>query len=149
MIVLAQLASATSRVRLGIGIYMLALRDPVLVGKTLATLDLLSGGRIDMAVGLGWTADEYSFTGNNWKTRGRRMNEMIRALRVLWEDEHPEFHGEFFDFGPWASNRSPATPNADPHRRRRSAGDEAGRDAGRRLVRAGRRRYRRSTRSGA
>ena len=57
MIVLAQLASATSRVRLGIGIYMLALRDPVLVGKTLATLDLLSGGRIDMAVGLGWTAD--------------------------------------------------------------------------------------------
>src|ERR1700757_2364333 len=67
MIVLAHLASVTSRVRLGIGIYMLALRHPVLIGKTLATLDVISGGRIDMAVGLGWTADEYSWTGNNWK----------------------------------------------------------------------------------
>jgi probable F420-dependent oxidoreductase len=100
MIVLAQLATATTRVRLGIGIYMLALRDAVMIGKTLASLDVISSGRIDMAVGLGWTADEYSYTGNNWKTRGRRMNEIIRALRVLWEDEHPEFHGEFFDFGP-------------------------------------------------
>jgi len=100
MVVLAQLATVTTGIRLGIGIYMLALRDPVLVGKTLATLDLISNGRIDMAVGLGWTADEYSSTGNDWHTRGRKMNETIRALRVLWEDEHPEFHGEFYDFGP-------------------------------------------------
>lgn len=100
MIVLAQLASVTSKVRLGIGIYMLALRDPVLVGKTLATLDVISNGRIDMAVGLGWSPDEYSWTGNDWAVRGRRMNEMISALRVLFEEEHPEFHGEFFNFGP-------------------------------------------------
>jgi probable F420-dependent oxidoreductase len=100
MIVLAHLASVTTEVRLGIGIYMLALRDPVLVGKTLATLDVISGGRIDMAVGLGWTPDEYAWTGNEWAHRGRRMNEVIRALRVLFEEEHPEFHGEFFDFGP-------------------------------------------------
>lgn len=100
MIALAHLASVTSRVRLGIGIFMLALRDPVLIGKTLASLDVISGGRIDMAVGLGWTADEYEWTGNDWKTRGRRMNEIIRALRVLFEEDHPEFHGEFYDFGP-------------------------------------------------
>ena len=107
MLVLAQLATVTTRIRLGIGIYMLALRDPVLIGKTLATLDVLSHGRLDLAVGLGWTADEYTFTGNDWHTRGRRMNETIRALRVLWEEEHPEFHGEFFDFGPMGFQPKP------------------------------------------
>jgi probable F420-dependent oxidoreductase len=100
MIVLAHLAAATTRIRLGIGIYMLTLRDAVLVGRTLASLDVLSDGRLDMATGLGWTADEYRFTGNDWATRGKRCNELIRALRVLFEEEHPEFHGEFFDFDP-------------------------------------------------
>jgi probable F420-dependent oxidoreductase len=100
MVVLAHLAAATKRVRLGVGIYMLTLRDAVLVGRTLASLDVLSGGRLDMATGLGWTEDEYRFTGNEWKTRGRRCNELIQALRVLFEEENPEFHGQFFDFGP-------------------------------------------------
>lgn len=98
MVVLSHVAAATKRVRLGIGIYMLTLRDAVLVGRTLASLDVLSGGRLDMATGLGWTEDEYRFTGNDWKTRGRRCNELIRALRVLFEEANPEFHGEFFDF---------------------------------------------------
>ena len=100
MVVLAQIAAVTKRVRLGIGIYMLALRDPILIGRTLASLDVMSNGRLDMAVGLGWTEDEYQFTGNDWKLRGRRMNEMIQCLRVLFEQETPEFHGEFFDFPP-------------------------------------------------
>lgn len=100
MVVLAHVAAATSRVRLGIGIYMLTLRDAVLVGRTLASLDVLSGGRLDMATGLGWTEAEYRFTGNDWKVRGKRCNELIRALRVLFEEKHPEFHGEFFDFDP-------------------------------------------------
>ncbi|MGE0877943.1 MAG: TIGR03619 family F420-dependent LLM class oxidoreductase [Acidimicrobiia bacterium] len=107
LVVLAHLASVTTRVRLGVGIYMLALRDPVLVGKTLATLDVISNGRIDLAVGLGWTPDEYSWTGNDWKVRGRRMNEVITALHVLFEQEHPEFHGEFFDFGPMGFKPKP------------------------------------------
>jgi probable F420-dependent oxidoreductase len=98
MIVLAHIAAATTRVRLGVGIYMLTLRDAVLVGRTLASLDVLSGGRLDMATGLGWTEDEYTFTANNWKTRGKRCNELIAALRALFEQDHPEFHGDFFDF---------------------------------------------------
>lgn len=100
MIALAHVAAATTRVRLGIGIYMLALRDAVLVGRTIASLDVLSGGRLDLATGLGWTEDEYRFTGNDWRTRGRRCNELIEALRVLFEEDAPEFHGEFFDFDP-------------------------------------------------
>jgi probable F420-dependent oxidoreductase len=94
------LATATRQVRLGAGIYMLALRHPVLVAKTVATLDFLSRGRIDLAVGLGWSPDEYQITGNRWETRGRRTNEALAALRVLFESPRPEFHGEFFDFPP-------------------------------------------------
>lgn len=100
MVVLSHVAAATKRVRLGIGIYMLTLRDAVLVARTLASLDVLSGGRLDMATGLGWTADEYRFTGNEWRTRGKRCNELIRALRVLFTEPAPEFHGDFFDFDP-------------------------------------------------
>lgn len=112
---LAHLAAVTSRVRLGIGIYMMALRDPVLLGRTIATVDVLSGGRLDLAVGLGWTEDEYRFTNNDWKTRGKRMNEIIRALRVLFEDERPEFHGEFFDFPPIGFEPKPAQSRLPIH----------------------------------
>jgi probable F420-dependent oxidoreductase len=107
MIVLAHLATLTTRVRLGIGIYMLGLRNPVLIGKTLATLDRISGGRIDLAVGLGWNADEYTWTGNDWKIRGKRLDEVMRALRVLFDEEHPEFHGDLFDFGPMGFQPKP------------------------------------------
>lgn len=100
LIALAAFATATKKVRLGVGIYMLALRDAVLAAKMLASLDVLSGGRIDLAVGLGWNEPEYAFTGNDWSKRGRKMDETIRAIRVLFEQETPEFHGEFYDFGP-------------------------------------------------
>jgi probable F420-dependent oxidoreductase len=100
MVVLAALATATRRIRLGVGVYLLALRDAVLAGRTIASVDVMSGGRLDMAVGLGWTPDEYRYTGNVWETRGRKMDEMIAALRVLFAEEAPEFHGRFFDFPP-------------------------------------------------
>jgi|KBSSwiStaDraftv2_1062776.scaffolds.fasta_scaffold08158_3 probable F420-dependent oxidoreductase len=100
MVVVGALASATKKVRLGIGIYMLALRDAILAARMIATADVLSGGRLDLAVGLGWSEEEYQFTGNDYKTRGRRTDEIIRAIRVLFEEESPEFHGEFFNFGP-------------------------------------------------
>jgi probable F420-dependent oxidoreductase len=100
LIALAAIASATKTVRLGVGIYLLALRDALLVARALASLDLLSGGRLDLAVGLGWSEAEYDFTGNPWKLRAKKMDETIRAIRVLFEQETPEFHGEFYDFGP-------------------------------------------------
>jgi probable F420-dependent oxidoreductase len=100
MVVLGAIAASTSRIRLGVGIYMLALRDAVLAARMIATVDVLSNGRLDLAVGLGWSEEEYRYTGNEWKSRGRRTDEIIRAIRVLFEEDAPEFHGEFFDFGP-------------------------------------------------
>lgn len=100
MVILSGIATVTKKVRLGVGIYMLPLRDVILAGKMIASLDVISGGRFDLAVGLGWSEGEYNFTGNNWKTRGRKLDESIKALRVLFEEETPEFHGDFYNFGP-------------------------------------------------
>jgi probable F420-dependent oxidoreductase len=99
-ITLAVIASATKTVRLGVGVHLLALRDALLAARTVASLDVLSGGRLDLAVGLGWNEAEYRFAGAQWSHRGKKLDETIRAMRVLFEDETPEFHGEFFDFGP-------------------------------------------------
>jgi probable F420-dependent oxidoreductase len=100
LIALAAIAGATKTVRLGVGIYMLPLRDAILAAKMVASLDVLSRGRLDLAVGLGWSEAEYKYTNNDWKRRAKKMDETIRAMRVLFEHDTPEFHGEFFDFGP-------------------------------------------------
>ncbi len=100
LIMLSAIASVTKRVRLGVGIYMLPLREAVLAAKMVATLDVLSGGRLDLAVGLGWSEGEYAATNNDWKTRGKKLDETIRAMRVLFEEETPVFNGEFYNFGP-------------------------------------------------
>lgn len=100
MVTLAAIAGATTRIRLGVGIYMLALRDALLAARMIATLDVLSGGRLDLAVGLGWSEAEYTFTGNDWKQRARKTDEAIRAVRACFEMDVPEFNGEFYRFGP-------------------------------------------------
>jgi probable F420-dependent oxidoreductase len=100
LIALASVAAATTRLRLGVGIYMLALREAVLAGRTIASLDVLSKGRLDLGVGLGWVSYEYAFTNNDWSARGRRTDEAIRCLRALFQEKTPSFSGEFFNFEP-------------------------------------------------
>jgi len=107
LIVLAAIATATKKIRLGVGIYMLPLRDAVLAARMVASLDVLSGGRLDLGVGLGWSEHEYRFTGNDFAKRGRKMDETIRAMRECFEKDTPEFHGEFYDFGPMGFEPKP------------------------------------------
>ncbi|MDB5445107.1 MAG: putative F420-dependent oxidoreductase, partial [Phenylobacterium sp.] len=97
-VVLAAIASGTSRIRLGVGIYLLPLRNPIIAARSLASLDVLSNGRLDLGVGLGWTKDEYDLTERDWTTRGKRLDECIQALKALFEQPEPEFHGELIDF---------------------------------------------------
>jgi probable F420-dependent oxidoreductase len=100
LVALSHIAAATHRIRLGVGILILALRDPLPAGRAIATLDVLSGGRLDLGIGVGWSAEEYRATGRDYATRGRRTDEMIDALDVLFTRGSPEFHGRFFDFPP-------------------------------------------------
>jgi probable F420-dependent oxidoreductase len=100
LVTLSHLAAATSTLRLGVGIFLLPLRDVLLVGRAIATLDVLSRGRLDLGIGLGWYEPEFTAVGVDFRRRGRRTDEMIDALDVLFTSPAPEFHGSFFDFGP-------------------------------------------------
>lgn len=95
---LAFLAGATTRIRLAAGVVILPERNPVLFAKQLATLDALSGGRLDLGVGIGWLQEEYAALGIPWDRRGRRMDEYIEVMRLLWQLGTAEFHGAFVDF---------------------------------------------------
>ena len=95
---LAFAAARTERIRLGSGIVILPLRNPVTLAKELATIDVLSQGRLMVGVGVGYVPGEYEAMGVPFNTRGRRADEYVDALRVLWGEEQPSFHGDFVSF---------------------------------------------------
>ena len=73
-------------------------RNPLVLAKELATLDRLSGGRVELGLGVGWMKEEFDALGVPWERRGARNDEYIAAMRALWAGPHAEFHGEFVDF---------------------------------------------------
>lgn len=87
------LAAVTSRIELVTGIVILPQRQTVLVAKQAAEVDVLSGGRLRLGVGLGWNPVEYEALGENFRTRGRRVEEQIALLRLLWTQPLVDFEG--------------------------------------------------------
>ena len=77
---------------------ILPLRNPVTLAKELATIDVLSRGRLIVGIGVGYVPGEYEALGVPFNTRGRRADEYVDALRMLWGDEQPSFHGDFVSF---------------------------------------------------
>jgi probable F420-dependent oxidoreductase len=111
---LAALAGATSRVRFGTGVLITPLRPPVLLAKTLATLDVLSRGRLDVGVGTGWQPEEYEAEGLDFAARWRLFEDGLRACRVLWRDAPASFRSETVSFEQvWCLPR-PAQPGGPP-----------------------------------
>ena len=97
---LAFAAARTSRIRLGIGVINLPFVTPVYVAKQAATLDVLSGGRLDLGLGVGWSPVEFAASGASTARRGPRTVEYVKVLRTLWADEVSEFDGEFYTVPP-------------------------------------------------
>ena len=97
-VALMSAAAATTTLRVGTGICLLTERDPLVTAKTVASLDLLSGGRAELGIGAGWNAEEMENHGTAFGTRFRVMSERAEAIKTLWTEEEPEFHGEFVDF---------------------------------------------------
>jgi probable F420-dependent oxidoreductase len=96
---LASYASITSRIKLGTGVYLLALRPPAIAAKMTATLDVLSGGRLIFGVGVGGeNPKEFELTGSPHKERGARVTEGIEVVRTLWRDTPASFEGRFTRF---------------------------------------------------
>lgn len=100
-------AAATTRLRLGTGICLVAERSPVWLAKEIATLDLYSNGRIELGAGAGWCAEEAEIMGVNYRRRWVVIREHIRAMKELWCHEQSSFQGEFIRFPPVMSYPKP------------------------------------------
>jgi len=93
---LGYIAAVTSRVTLGTEVLVLPQREPTLVAKQVSTLDTLSGGRMRLGVGVGWQESEYEALGEDFHTRGKRMDDAIHLLRAYWGEAHVSFSSEHY-----------------------------------------------------
>ena len=98
MVALTWIAAHTQRLRLASGIILVPLRSPAVLAKELASIDVVSGGRLIIGVGAGWLEPEFQALGVPMERRGERMDDTLRAVRALWTMEHPEHHGPFASF---------------------------------------------------
>jgi len=98
MIWMTWIAAATTKLRFMTGVIILPLRNPLVLAKQVATLDLLSGGRVELGIGVGWLKEEFDALGVPFDKRGKRSDEYIRILRAAWKDGPTSFAGEFLQF---------------------------------------------------
>ena len=92
------MAAVTRQVRFVTGVYVLPMRNPFLVAKAVGTAAVLSHDRVALGIGAGWMEDEFDLMQQPFAQRGRRMDEMIAVMRLLWGGGMVEHHGEFYDF---------------------------------------------------
>jgi probable F420-dependent oxidoreductase len=89
---------ATSRLRVGSGVCLVIERDPIVTAKEVASLDVLSGGRIDFGVGAGWNREEMANHGTDPRTRMRLLRERMEAMQAIWSQDEASYEGEFVRF---------------------------------------------------
>jgi probable F420-dependent oxidoreductase len=99
-VVLGAAAAVTTTLKLGTGVCLVVQRDPIQTAKLVASIDQVSSGRFLFGVGGGWNADEIEDHGTVFKTRFKLMRERIEAMKAIWTQPTPEYHGEFVDFPP-------------------------------------------------
>jgi probable F420-dependent oxidoreductase len=111
---LAFAAARTSRIRLGVAVVNLPFVSPTYLAKQASTVDVLSGGRLDLGLGTGWSPAEFTATGSSPQRRGARTEEYLAVLRTLWADEVSEFAGEFYTVPPARMRPTPAQRPGPP-----------------------------------
>jgi probable F420-dependent oxidoreductase len=97
-VALTAAAAATSRLRIGSGICLVIERDPIVTAKEVASIDHLSGGRLEFGIGAGWNREEMRNHGTDPRTRMRLMEDRVRAMQAIWTQDEASYHGEFTDF---------------------------------------------------
>src|SRR6516225_4074431 len=108
-------AALTKTIRLATGVVILPQRHPLYLAKEIATLDLLSAGRVILGIGSGWLKEEFDALGLDFRTRGSRTDEAIQAMRACWREDPSNFHGRHFSFGPVRSFPKPARNDVPIH----------------------------------
>jgi probable F420-dependent oxidoreductase len=107
-------AAVTTTIGLGTGVLLLPEHNPVVTAKQAATLDVLSGGRLTLGVGIGWSEDEFAALGIPFARRGQRATEYVAAMRTLWADDVASFWGEFTRFESVRVNPKPVRDRSVP-----------------------------------
>lgn len=107
-VALAYLAAQTTKVRLGTGIIILPQRNPLVLAKELASLDVLSGGRLVFGVGIGYLEPEFAALGVPFADKGARTEEYLAAMLAIWTMEKPRFEGRFISYGGVQARPQPA-----------------------------------------
>jgi probable F420-dependent oxidoreductase len=98
LIALTFVAAHTHTIRLGTGILLLPQHQPLILAKQLASLDVLSGGRLMVGIGVGWAEEEFEALGVPYRERGARADEYLAAMRAIWSEEKPAYHGQYVSF---------------------------------------------------
>ena len=98
LIWMAYVAAVTSKIKLATGILILPQHNPVITAKQIATLDMMSGGRILIGIGVGWMREEFEALGAPFENRGARTDDYVAAMRALWSQEKATHHGEYANF---------------------------------------------------
>jgi len=112
LIALSHVAAATKTIRLGTGVNIFPQTNPLLFAKQAASLDVLSGGRLTLGLGIGWLAEEYEAMGTPFERRGARFDDYLAAVKKVWTGEAVEHDGEFLS---WHGFKSYPTPAQKPH----------------------------------
>ena len=108
-------AAVTSTIGLATGISLLPERHPLTFAKEVATLDVLSGGRVTLGVGIGWLREEFEALGVPWERRGARTEEYMEIMRQVWAADDVTFNGEFVSFRRASSNPKPVAGRIPIH----------------------------------
>ncbi len=114
MVTLGYAAARTSRIRLGVAVLNLPFVSPAYLAKQATTVDVLSGGRLDLGLGIGWMPEEFTITGASTARRGARTEEFLAVLRTLWDDEVSSFDGEFYAVPPGRQDPRPVQRPGPP-----------------------------------
>jgi probable F420-dependent oxidoreductase len=107
LIWMAAMAAVTTRLRFLTGVIILPLRNPLVLAKQVATLDHMSGGRVELGIGVGWLKEEFEAVGVPFEKRGKRSDEYVAAMRALWARDGASFKGEFVNFHEMTSSPRP------------------------------------------
>ena len=121
-VALAAAAAVTKSLMLGTGVCLVIEHDPIVLAKTVATLDRVSGGRFIFGIGGGWNAEEMENHGTDFKTRWHLLREQILAMKAIWTEDESEFHGRYVNFDPI---RAYPKPVQKPHPPIHMGGDGA------------------------
>jgi probable F420-dependent oxidoreductase len=106
-VTLTAAAIATTTLKVGTGVCLIAQRDPIQTAKLVASIDHISDGRFVFGIGNGWNQDEMENHGTVFTTRHKLARERIEAMKLIWTQESAEYHGDFVDFGPMTARPKP------------------------------------------